>query len=142
MPPRLRLTLCRGLLYEHVNHVAVQRMHHDKRTSLSRDLPGPEQCLVIDHERALVSHEQLVAGHPLIPPCCLDRSIPRASDQRSHTAWVDEGAVLWQPQNVLSTLENMAFLIQGIYAEMRYFRDCVLESAEATRGSLEFAPTQ
>jgi predicted dehydrogenase len=52
---------------------------------------------------------------------------------------VDEAAVLWQPQNVLSTLENTALFTQGIYAEMRYFCDCVLKGIEATRGSLEFA---
>jgi predicted dehydrogenase len=52
---------------------------------------------------------------------------------------VDEGAVLWQPQNALSTLENMALFTQGIYAEMRYFCDCVLEGRPATQGSLEFA---
>lgn len=50
-----------------------------------------------------------------------------------------EGAVLWEPQNALSTLENMALFTQGIYAEMRYFCDCVLEGTEATLGSLEFA---
>lgn len=52
---------------------------------------------------------------------------------------VDEGMVVWQPQNALSTLENMALFTQGIYAEMRYFCDCVLEGVEPKRGSLEFA---
>jgi predicted dehydrogenase len=52
---------------------------------------------------------------------------------------VDEAALVWQPQNALSTLENMALFTQGVYAEMRYFCDCVLSGTEATRGSLEFA---
>ena len=33
----------------------------------------------------------------------------------------------------------MALFTQGIYAEMRYFCDCVLEGVEPKRGSLEFA---
>ena len=33
----------------------------------------------------------------------------------------------------------MALFTQGIYAEMRYFCDCVLEGHAATQGSLEFA---
>lgn len=52
---------------------------------------------------------------------------------------LDGGALVWQPQNVLSTLENMALFTQGIYAELRYFCDCVLDRRAATRGSLEFA---
>ena len=55
------------------------------------------------------------------------------------TPGVDEAALVWQPQNALSTLENMALFTQGVYAEMRYFCDCVVEGTEATRGSLEFA---
>ncbi len=52
---------------------------------------------------------------------------------------IASGAVMWQPQNVLSTLENMSLFTQGIYAELRYFCDCVLEGRPASKGSLEFA---
>jgi hypothetical protein len=51
----------------------------------------------------------------------------------------DTGAVTWEPQNMLSTLENMSLFTQGVYAEMRYFCDCVLAEQKAERGSLEFA---
>ena len=49
------------------------------------------------------------------------------------------GSVVWQPQNYLSTLENMAWFTQGVYAEMMYFCRCVLDGRPARRGSLEFA---
>lgn len=49
------------------------------------------------------------------------------------------GSVVWQPQNYLSTLENMAWFTQGVYGEMMYFCRCVLEGRPARRGSLEFA---
>ncbi len=51
----------------------------------------------------------------------------------------DHGAVVWEPQNSLATLENKALFTQGFYDEMKYFCDCVLEGRPATRGGLEFA---
>lgn len=51
----------------------------------------------------------------------------------------DSGAVVWEPQNCLATLENKALFTQGMYQELKYFCDCVLEGKPAVRGSLEFA---
>lgn len=51
----------------------------------------------------------------------------------------DSGTVVWEPQNMLGTLENKSAFTQGTYAEMRYFCDCVLNGVPPTRGSLEFA---
>ena len=51
----------------------------------------------------------------------------------------DSGAVVWEAQNMLGTLENMALFTQGMYAELRHFCDSVLEGRPATRGTLEFA---
>ena len=51
---------------------------------------------------------------------------------------LDSGAVVWEPQNTLATLENKALFTQGFYPEMRYFCDCVLAARPAQRGSLEF----
>jgi predicted dehydrogenase len=84
-------------------------------------------------------------AHLLIENCTtvkLQRSLPSFQYGRTTSftsPGVDEGAVLWQPQNALSTLENMALFTQGIYAEMHYFCECVLNGREAARGSLEFA---
>jgi predicted dehydrogenase len=54
-------------------------------------------------------------------------------------AGTEGSALTWEPQNVLSTPENASLFTQGIYGEMRYFCDCVLETRPATKGSLEFA---
>lgn len=54
-------------------------------------------------------------------------------------AGFDSGAIVWEPQNMLGTLENMALFSQGMYAEMRHFCDCALSGQPATRGSLAFA---
>ena len=51
----------------------------------------------------------------------------------------DSGAIVWEAQNCVATLENKALFKQGFYNEMRYFCDCVLESKPAEKGSLEFA---
>jgi len=51
----------------------------------------------------------------------------------------DSGAVVWEAQNCLATLENKALFIQGFYSEMKYFCDCVLEKRTAEKGTLEFA---
>lgn len=49
------------------------------------------------------------------------------------------GAVLWEPQNCLATLENKSLFTQGMYFEMKYFCDCILENRQPVRGNLEFA---
>lgn len=51
----------------------------------------------------------------------------------------ESGAIVWEPQNSLGTLENKGLFIQGFYQEMRYFCDCILEGKPAEHGSLEFA---
>ena len=52
---------------------------------------------------------------------------------------IDGGAIVWEPQNNISTLENKALFTQGIYNEMRYFCDCILESRKPELGSLDFS---
>jgi len=51
----------------------------------------------------------------------------------------ESGAIVWEPQNCLATLENKALFTQGIFQEMKYFCDCVLENRQPERGNLEFA---
>jgi hypothetical protein len=57
---RLGLPLGERLLDEDVDGVAVLGVHHDERAGLGGDLHGLEERLVVDHERALVGHEELV----------------------------------------------------------------------------------
>ncbi len=52
---------------------------------------------------------------------------------------LEHGAIVWEPQNSLATLENKALFTQGFYDEMRSFCDCVLEGRPAERGGLELA---
>ena len=51
----------------------------------------------------------------------------------------DTGAVVWQASNCHASLENKALFTQGIFGELNYFFDCILEQRPAVRGSLEFA---
>ena len=64
-------------------------------------------------------------------------------DYKDSTSFVaagfDSGAIVWEPQHSLGTLENKGLFIQGFYQEMRYFCDCILEGKSAEKGSLEFA---
>ena len=60
--------------------------------------------------------------------------------QRDFTApGIDSGSVIWEVTHGQSTLENMAFFIQGIYDELYDFCDAVLEGRPPTVGTLEFA---
>ena len=71
----------------------------------------------------------------------LQRGIPFSYGHTTNYApeGFESGAIVWEPQNTLATLENRLLFTQGIYQEMRYFCDCVLAGQRATRGSLEFA---
>src|SRR5215212_9940494 len=66
VPLRLGLPLRKRLLDEDVDGVAVLGVNHHERPRLGRDLHCPEERLVVNHDRALVRHEELVARHPLI----------------------------------------------------------------------------
>lgn len=55
------------------------------------------------------------------------------------TKGFDSGAIVWEPQFSLGTLENKGLFIQGFYQEMRYFCDCILKGTPTEKGSLEFA---
>lgn len=49
------------------------------------------------------------------------------------------GAVVWEPQNSLATLENKALFLQGIYGEMMHFCECVMMHKKPEYCDLEFA---
>jgi predicted dehydrogenase len=52
---------------------------------------------------------------------------------------LESGAVVWEAQNTLASLENRALFTQGMYGEMKHFCDCILEGKPASRGALELA---
>lgn len=49
------------------------------------------------------------------------------------------GAIVWEAQDGLNTLENKAVFTQGVYGEMSHFCEAVLAGQAATIGTLEFA---
>ena len=51
----------------------------------------------------------------------------------------EHGAIVWEPSNCTATLENKALFTQGMYSEMKYFCDCVLQKKAPEAGSLEFS---
>jgi len=52
---------------------------------------------------------------------------------------VDSGAVVWEAQDGMNTLENKAVFTQGLHGSLSHFAECVLERRRVERGSLEFA---
>lgn len=51
----------------------------------------------------------------------------------------DTGAVVWEPQNCLATLENKALFLQGMVQELDAFCQAALYGADPGFGSLQFA---
>ncbi|ANT54232.1 Gfo/Idh/MocA family oxidoreductase [Mesorhizobium amorphae] len=51
----------------------------------------------------------------------------------------DSGAVVWQAQNMMSTLENRGEFLQGIYGELFHFLQSIQRRTRATVGTLEQA---
>lgn len=49
------------------------------------------------------------------------------------------GAVVWEAQDGLNTLENKAVFTQGVYAELQHFCEAIIEGKQPTIGNLEFA---
>lgn len=49
------------------------------------------------------------------------------------------GTLVWDTSSCVATLENKAEFVQGMYGEMKYFCDCVLERKAPVLGDLESA---
>src|SRR5215470_2983672 len=60
---RSYLTGGHGLLDEHLDHLAIFRMHADHGAMSASETHGFEQGAVVEHEDAGVGHEQFEAGH-------------------------------------------------------------------------------
>jgi len=52
---------------------------------------------------------------------------------------LDSGALVWEPQDTLGTLETKSEFTQGMFGELSYFLDRVLTGTEPTIANLEFA---
>jgi predicted dehydrogenase len=51
----------------------------------------------------------------------------------------DSGAIVWEAQDGMNTLENKAVFTQGVYGELQHFLHQILVGQPATEGTLEFA---
>lgn len=119
---------------------------------------GRYGAVLIDFENGITGNFHLASGpfpiesyqlfgnrwHLQIDNCSrvtLQRGIPHKYSLTSHylPEGTDTGAIVWEPQNSLATLENKALFTQGMYGSLKYFCDCVLSGQTAERGSLEFA---
>ncbi len=71
----------------------------------------------------------------------LQRGVPFAYGQSTTYLEGDEesGAVVWEPQNTLATLENKALFSQGIFAELDSFCRQIDSRQREWLGSLEFS---
>jgi hypothetical protein len=93
MPDGLRVTRGDRPLHEHVDRVAVLRVHHHERPGVGRDGHRLEKRLVVDHDGALVGHEQLVRRDPLVgqPGEILERPALAQIGDADVEADVDDG---------------------------------------------------
>lgn len=118
-------------------------------------------ALIIEHVNGAVSNLHLAQGAPMFQPFerytiyADTQSIEiensrRVSYQRgidfkyaTGTSFappgLDGGAIVWEAQDGLNTLENKAVFTQGLYGELAHFCEAILASRPATIGSLEFA---
>jgi hypothetical protein len=52
---------------------------------------------------------------------------------------LEGGAIVWEAQDGLNTLENKAVFTQGLYGELEHFCQAILDDRPARIGTLEFA---
>jgi hypothetical protein len=71
----------------------------------------------------------------------LQRGIPFEYGRTTNFAppGTDSGAVIWEPQRTLGTLENKSDFTHGMHGELMHFCEHALAGTPATRGTLEFA---
>ncbi|MGO4836517.1 hypothetical protein AB4144_30165, partial [Rhizobiaceae sp. 2RAB30] len=118
-------------------------------------------ALIIEHASGAVSNLHLAQGAPMFQPFerytiyTGSQSIEiensrRVSYQRGiefqyatgtsfASPGLSGGAIVWEAQDGLNTLENKAVFTQGLYGELAHFCEAILSDAKPTTGTLEFA---
>lgn len=124
----------------------------------SRDDAG---ALLIRHQNGVISNLHLALGAPFGQPferytVFGDRATAEIENTRRVTyqrgmefdyadstsfapPGLDSGAIVWEPQDSLNSLENRSEFTQGLHGELRYFLDCVRENKRPQLADLEFA---
>jgi predicted dehydrogenase len=118
-------------------------------------------ALIIEHTNGAVSNLHLAQGAPMFQPFerytiyANSQSIEIENSRRiSYQRGIDfkyatgtsfappgltGGAIVWEAQDGLNTLENKAVFTQGLHGELQHFCDSILDGRPATIGSLAFA---
>jgi predicted dehydrogenase len=118
-------------------------------------------ALVIRHENGVLSNLHLSHGAAFGQPferytafgqgataeidnvrrLTLQRGIPFEYGETTSFApeGLGSGAIVWEPQDSLNTLENRSEFTQGLYGELNYFLECVLAGRQPRLANLEFA---
>ena len=94
--------------------------------------PNERYSFISQHREVVVENCWRVTLHRGVP-------IVFGKDTTSSPPGIDHGSIVWEPQNCFASLENKALFTQGMYQEMRYFLDCILDGQQPGTGSLEFA---
>jgi predicted dehydrogenase len=117
--------------------------------------------LVLQHVNGIVSNLHLALGAPLSQPferyivfgdgksaeiensrkVTFQRGIPFDYGDTASFAptGVGAGAICWEAQDGLNTLENKSEFTQGLHGGLDYFFSCVLAKSPPTKANLEFA---
>jgi predicted dehydrogenase len=123
--------------------------------------PDDSGALVLRHVNGIVSNLHLAFGAPMSQPferytvfgdgktaeiedsrkVTFQRGIPfnYGSTTSFAPTGIGAGAIRWEAQDGLNSLENQAIIIQGLHGGLDYFFSCVLDKRPPTKANLEFA---
>jgi len=92
-------------------------------------------------ERYTAFGEQATAEIDNVRRVTFQRGIPFKYGETTSFApdGLGSGAIVWEPQDSLNTLENRSEFTQGLYGELNYFLECVLTGQQPHMANLEFA---
>jgi predicted dehydrogenase len=129
--------------------ITVHRAMHDAGALLIRHENGVLSNLHLSHrappgqpfERYTAFGQHATAEIDNVRRLTLQRGIPFTYGETTSFApeGLDSGAIVWEPQDSLNTLENRSEFTQGLYGELNYFLECVLTGRQPHLANLEFA---
>jgi predicted dehydrogenase len=129
--------------------ITVHRADDDAGALIIRHTSGVLSNLHLSHgapfgqpfERYTAFWDQAVAEIDNVRRVTFQRGIPFRYGET--TSFVPDGlasgAIVWEPQDSLNTLENRPEFTQGLYGELHYFLECVLADSRPEFATLEFA---
>jgi predicted dehydrogenase len=129
--------------------VTVHRTRDDAGALIIRHENGVLSNLHLSHgaalgqpfERYTVFGQHATAEIDNVRRVTVQRGIPFKYGETTSFApeGLGSGAIVWEPQDSLNTLENRSEFVQGLYGELNYFLECVLTGRQPHLANLEFA---